>query len=313
MTTIKDIAKLSGYSVATVSRVLNDKKHVSKQAKLDVLRVIDELNYVPNNIARNLNSGKTFTIGFVLPHTKHPFFTRVLNGAMAASFDSSYHIMILPSNYSEEKEQVYLENLRNKSYDGLIFSSHGLPISEIAPYTAFAPIVCCEKTDNPLISSVYANKEPALIQAFELLKNKKKKHIALLLSRHPSISPTSQQIVNAYQSVYQEPIDSDYILTDIFDYQDGYYCAEKIVSESLPLDSIISNLDDVAAGFKQFFLDNQLTSPFMIGQENQLSSQLINIPTIDYHLETIGYQAFQLIATHQTVQKHAIDSTFILR
>lgn len=313
MKTIKDIAKQSGYSVATVSRVLNNKKHVSEQARKEIRQTIKELNYVPNNIARNLNNGQTFTIGFVLPHTKHPFFTRVLNGAMAASFDSPYNITILPSNYNEEKEEEYLKNLCNKTYDGLIFSSHGLPIEKIAPYTHYAPIVCCEDTNNPFISAVYANKRPALLQAFDVLKQKQVKHIAILLSRHPSISPTSQQIVAAYNETFHTTIDDSYLLTDVFDYQDGYYCAERIIAEATPLDAIFSNLDDAAAGFRQCFIDHQMEIPFLIGQENQLSSRLINIPTIDYHLESIGYQAFQLIATNQPIKKIKVESEFIYR
>lgn len=313
MITIRDIAKQSGYSVATVSRVLNNKNYVSERARKEIQKTIQEMNYVPNNIARNLNNGRTFTIGFVLPHIKHAYFIRVLNGAMQASFESNYHIVILPSEYDEDKERAFLENLRNKTYDGLIFTSHALPVEYIARYTQYGPIVCCEDTQHPNISAVFTKKEPALLQAFQLLKNKQKKHVAILLSRHPSISPTSQQIVNAYEVIYEKKLDENYLVTNIFDYEDGYRCAETLVSQNINLDAIVANLDDVAAGFRQYFIDNNLDCPYLVGQENQLSSHLLNIPTIDYHLETIGLHAFNLVSTNAPVQKIIVDSHFIPR
>lgn len=58
MTNIHDIARLSGYSVSTVSRVLNQKNYVSAKTRADIEAVIDKLDYVPNAVARNLSRGQ---------------------------------------------------------------------------------------------------------------------------------------------------------------------------------------------------------------------------------------------------------------
>lgn len=66
MTNIKDIARLAGVSVSTVSRVLNNYKHVARDKRESVLRVIEEMNYTPNKNAIDLIRGETRTIGVIL-------------------------------------------------------------------------------------------------------------------------------------------------------------------------------------------------------------------------------------------------------
>lgn len=80
MTNIRDIAKKSGYSASTVSRFLNQTGYVSQSAKQAIQQVIDELDYVPNALARDLSKGKSNTIGIVIPQMQHPFFTELING-----------------------------------------------------------------------------------------------------------------------------------------------------------------------------------------------------------------------------------------
>lgn len=67
MANIKDIARLSGYSVATVSRYINKNGYVSTNAAQAIQRVVEKVDYVPNTIARDLSTGRTKTIGVVVP------------------------------------------------------------------------------------------------------------------------------------------------------------------------------------------------------------------------------------------------------
>lgn len=131
MTNIHDIARLSGYSVSTVSRVLNHQNYVSAKTRGDIEAVINKLDYVPNAVARNLSRGATLTIGVVLPHVDHPYFTQLLHGIMRAAFAANYHIVLLPSKWDSQLELKYLEALRQHAYDALIFTSHGLPLKNL--------------------------------------------------------------------------------------------------------------------------------------------------------------------------------------
>ena len=122
MTNIRDIAKKSGYSASTVSRFLNQTGYVSQSAKQAIQQVIDELDYVPNALARDLSKGKSNTIGIVIPQMQHPFFTELINGIMDTAFAADYHVSVLESRYDEQLEEKYLEKLHRKAFDALIFT-----------------------------------------------------------------------------------------------------------------------------------------------------------------------------------------------
>ncbi|MBA4494851.1 LacI family DNA-binding transcriptional regulator [Paenactinomyces guangxiensis] len=74
MATIRDVSKLSGVSVATVSRVLKRSGYVHREAEKKVLTAIQDLNYKPNMVARSLSNKKTKTITLIVPDITNPFF-----------------------------------------------------------------------------------------------------------------------------------------------------------------------------------------------------------------------------------------------
>ncbi len=86
MATIRDIAKITGFSVTTVSRVINGHPYVDEQKRAAILAVMEELDYKPNKIAQKLSSGKTYNIGVIVPFVNHAFFDGILNGIMGKGF-----------------------------------------------------------------------------------------------------------------------------------------------------------------------------------------------------------------------------------
>ena len=74
MATLKDVAKASGLTVGTVSRVLNNRGYISDKTREKVYQVMKELNYQPNETARALSKQKSNTIGVILPNIEHPYF-----------------------------------------------------------------------------------------------------------------------------------------------------------------------------------------------------------------------------------------------
>ena len=95
MTNIRDIAKLTGYSVSTVSRVINNHPYVDETKRAKILSVINELSYVPNASARQLSYGKTKNIGVILPYTDHPYFDQLLSGIIEVAFNEDYQVTLL--------------------------------------------------------------------------------------------------------------------------------------------------------------------------------------------------------------------------
>lgn len=157
MTNIHDIARLSGYSVSTVSRVINHQKYVADDKRAKVEAIMQELDYVPNRVARDLSRGRTKTIGVVLPYANHPYFARVVDGIVSAGFAAGYKIMLLPTNYDMTIERHYLEDLRSKAYDALIFTSRSSSLDTLERYRKYGQIVCCEDPgdDRALAATLY--------------------------------------------------------------------------------------------------------------------------------------------------------------
>ncbi|HCL49573.1 MAG TPA: LacI family transcriptional regulator, partial [Clostridiaceae bacterium] len=79
-TTIRDIARKAGVSQATVSRVLNNSGYVKEETRQTIEKVIEELNYTPNAVARSLSKSETNVIGVVVPDINNPFFGEVIKG-----------------------------------------------------------------------------------------------------------------------------------------------------------------------------------------------------------------------------------------
>ncbi|MGX7200419.1 LacI family DNA-binding transcriptional regulator [Enterococcus nangangensis] len=311
MTNISDIAKMSGYSKATVSRVLNQKNYVSPQAKGKILAAIAALDYVPNDIARDLSKGQTHNIGVVLPHVEHPFFSEILKGIIQQAFSTSYRIVILPSAYDEKLELTYLEQLRSKAFDALIFTSHGVSLATLAAYQKYGPVICCENPQNAKLPAVYVERAPAYEAAFQWLKDQSKWPVAILLSRPAAMSATSQATLMAYQKIFGKLPRPALVFTEIVTPKDGYQAAAELIRRGEKVAAVFSNGDDIAVGFAKAYHKNNLPQPLLIGQDQQLSGELLQLPTIDHHLRAIGEAAFTLATTKKPTQTIAIPAAWI--
>ena len=99
MATLKDVAKASGLTVGTVSRVLNNRGYISDKTREKVYQVMKELNYQPNETARALSKQKSNTIGVILPSIEHPYFSKVLSRLEREAAKRGYRIMLFVSRY----------------------------------------------------------------------------------------------------------------------------------------------------------------------------------------------------------------------
>lgn len=120
--TIKDIAKRLGISPSTVSRALKDHPDISAKTKKLVNDLAKTLDYKPNAIALSLRSSKSNIIGLVIPEIVHHFFSSVISGIEEVANDAGYHVMIVQSNESYEKELQGAQALLSSRVDGILAS-----------------------------------------------------------------------------------------------------------------------------------------------------------------------------------------------
>lgn len=136
--TIKDIARLSGVGVSTVSRVLNDRPDVSEESRRRVLQVIAEYNYLPNNSARSLVRTKSDAVGLVVRGVQNPFYTGIIR-AIERDLDAADCTMVMRQIGSCEDEikcGAMME--REKRLQGIISSAAGrITARRIRPCSMF--------------------------------------------------------------------------------------------------------------------------------------------------------------------------------
>ena len=120
--TIKELSKILEVSISTVSKALNDSYEISDSTKERIKSAAKLHNYKPNKLAVNLKSGKTNTIGVVLPSIKNFFMSRVLRGIDSVIAKSQYNIIISITNESYDKEVQSVQTLSNGLVDAIIIA-----------------------------------------------------------------------------------------------------------------------------------------------------------------------------------------------
>ncbi|MEQ8675487.1 MAG: LacI family DNA-binding transcriptional regulator [Aggregatilineales bacterium] len=124
--TMKDVAKKAGVSIKTVSRVINDQGEISEDTRLKIMTIIDELGYRPNKLARGLLTGKTYTVGVIIPDITDPFFPDLILGAEQAARDRQFNVFLCNANREPNLELHYANILKDRQVDGLLLAGSRL-------------------------------------------------------------------------------------------------------------------------------------------------------------------------------------------
>lgn len=133
-TTIQDVADLAQVSISTVSRVVNDTGYpVRPETRQRVLDAIGALDFRPNPIARSLVGKPTQTIGLIVPDISNPYYPLLSRGVEDVASEQGYTVFFCNTDRSAAKARHYVEVLREKQTDGIIFAGGGLEESGEPP------------------------------------------------------------------------------------------------------------------------------------------------------------------------------------
>lgn len=310
MTSISEIAKKAGVAKSTVSRVINHHPHVSDETRQKVMDLINELDYMPNQLARDLSRGKTQKIGVVIPHTHHPYFTHLINGLLDAAKASDYQLVMMPSDYNQELELSYLKQLKMEAIDALIFTSRAIRLDTIETYAKYGRIVVCEKLQGyPLLSSAYLDRYSSFVDAFSAMKAQGLANIVLLFSRNNESSATYHSALSAFHNVYGQQSTPHLVFGNIHDFNDGLHVSHQLIKDT-HIDGVLATSDEVAAGVIKGYEDSGKKCPYIIGQEHLLVGQLLKLPTIDHKSYSLGKLAFKK-ALSETISQEVLVSEFL--
>ncbi len=124
MASIKDVAKLAGVGVGTVSRVINGNETVKPVTREKVNWAIEQLKYTPNEIARNFKKQSSQLVGMMVPTIAHPYFSKLAYYVESELYENDYKLLICNSEMQKEKELQYIEMLKMNQVAGIIVISY---------------------------------------------------------------------------------------------------------------------------------------------------------------------------------------------
>lgn len=296
MTNIKDLAKMSGVSVSTVSRVLNNHPYVSAEKRAAVLKAIEFTNYNRNINAVHLSRGKTQLMGVVLPFTDTPYFALLLKGIAKRALENDYKLVLFQTDYAEEKEIEALQMLKQKQIDSLIICSRKCDLALIQEHIQYGTIVLCEKTTEKSLPSVFIDHYEIFFQALEYLYQKGHKKIGYSVARKTgSNSSLREQAYRDFLKKYKLPFYSDYIMDDCLYFEDGEKVMQRLRSMDIQPTALIITSDQVAAGIMIECQKEGISIPeqlAVIGFNNEPIAKMMNITTIDIPLVELGGDLF---------------------
>ena len=174
MAGIKDVAKKAGVGVGTVSRMINDSGYVAEKTKAKILKAMEELDYTPNELARNLYHKRTGIIALLVPEIANPFFSEFISSVERELFSAGYKIMLCNTSNESNAERDYLNMLKRHIVDGVITGVHSLEIEEYGKIDK--PIIALDRYLGENIPVVASNhKEGGRLAAEILVENGCKK------------------------------------------------------------------------------------------------------------------------------------------
>lgn len=301
--TIIDVAKESGVSYSTVSRVLNGFEYVKESTRKRVLEAADRLGYVANLQARSLAGGKTNVIGLLVPGLDNGYIGEVVRGVDEELYRSKYNMMLYTTHRYHGKESAYVKSIYSGLTDGLLLV---VPVTQTSYLDALQqqnfPYVLIDQSDLTGNSNIVdsTNWQGAYDATTYLigLGHRKIAHITGL----PELSSALDRL-EGYKAALADhdiPINHDYILEGDFDQPGGYSQAEKLVKMHNRPTAIFAANDLMALGAMEAFRQHKFEIPkdiSIVGFDDIPQSMIAypKLTTVRQSLDKMGRVAVQLL------------------
>lgn len=258
--TIKDIARICGVGVSTVSRAINDNPGINPATKEKVLRVIKENNYVPNNSARNLKRSETETIAVLVKGINNSFFSPMITEFERIIQEKKYTFVLQRVDQNQDEIDVALEIEKEKRLKGIVFLggyfSHSKEkLGKLTVPFVLSTIGMTDSMAQKEFASVAVDDEKESFKIVDYLCSLGHKRIAILAASEDDES-IGKLRMNGYKAALKKNgIDFDSSLVfeliegnERYSIRSGYVTAKKMLKSDADFTAIFAITDAIAIG-----------------------------------------------------------------
>ena len=262
---INDIAKKTGLSITTVSRVLNGKSEqyrIGKKSQEKIKAAAKELNYVPNQFAANLKSGRSNTVALIVPSLNNPFFAGIASKINSEIRKYGYITIIGDSDENQEIEKMELLQLMSRNIEGLIIVPCGDQWEHIKRlYDQGLPVICIDRYFEDLdIPFVSTDNYDGAYSATKHLIEYGHRTIACIQGVQQS-TPNKLRVKGFSDAMKESGITSFSIAGDDFSVQNGYLETKLLLQQKDRPTAIFSLSNTIAMGCMKAFKEENIRVP----------------------------------------------------
>ena len=307
------VAKLSGVSPSTVSRILNNTARVSDSKKETVLRVIEQTGFRPNLAARTLAGGRAMSIGVLTQYIDSPFYGEAIRGIEEVLASEDYTALFASGRGSRELELERLTMLMERNIDGLIVLSSSLADEELESLANRLPVVLTGRAalNQNLISIDFDNLGGGALALGHLADLG---HKAIAIIDGPDDPDASLRMDGIQSECVQRGIDIDpkNIETGNFNELGGYRAMVKLLNKRTDFTAVIALNDQMAYGAMLAINEAGLAVPddiSLVGFDD-LPHSAYTVPpltTISQPVHTIGAMAASTVLAMSAGFEQAVD------
>lgn len=317
--TIHDIARKLNITASTVSRALKDHPRISEETKKAVQKAAIKLNYQANHIAAALRSGKSNTLGIIVPTTDRSFFASVIRGVEEIANKAGYNVMICQTYDSYQKEIDSIEALLKARVDGIIIS-HGKETENFDHFTKVKdkgiPLILFDRSNDELgVSQVVIDDYLGAYKSVEHLIEQGCRRIAHFASTR-KISIFKERLRGYREALQNHNIKFDpaLVIESNLQLEDGRNSMLQLLKLKVKPDGIFSSSALGAVGALQVLKEKNIKVPnevAIVGFSNEAFTSFTDPPlsAVDQHSMRMGNSAAEVFLE----QINAKDKLFIPR
>lgn len=270
--TIKEIAKLCGVGVSTVSRAINNHPDINQETKDKIMRIIEDYGYVPNNAARNLKLSDGKTIAVLIKGITNPFFSDMIKVFEEACFQRGYSLVLQHVEEHQDEVDVAAALEKEKRLNGMVFLGGSFSHSRekldriTAPFVLSTVAITSQQAyQGYAYVAVDDQKESRRIVDYLISTGRRRIAIICADERDESIGELRLKGYLAALEANNIPVDQDLILRPemgaVYTYENGYRAVKRLLARGASFDAVYAISDTLAVGAMRALKDGGVSVP----------------------------------------------------